>query len=77
MPIRRVSAAVPEAATARRASLQPWRRLRAWTSNFSPSVERSVPARDRVNSRAPTEASSACTRAEIVDWVTCNRSAVR
>ena len=76
MPIRSVTA-VEDGSTARRASVQAWRRARAWASNFRPSVDRLVPARDLVNSRAPTAASSTLTRAETVDCVICSRSAVR
>ena len=76
MPILWVSAA-GDGSTARRASAQAWRSARAWGSNFNPSVDRSVPARDRTNNRAPVACSSACTRADTVDCVICSRSAVR
>ena len=75
--MRRFSALVPLADTARCASVHAWRILRACCSNFSPSVVRFVPARERVKSRAPTLSSSATTRAEMVDCVTFSRSAVR
>ena len=70
MPSRSVSAASPEGSTARRAAIHSCRSIRACVSNRKPSVVRSVPARDRVNSRAPKAASSAAMRPEIVDCVT-------
>ncbi len=74
MPMRSVTAANPLGLTARRASAMAWRRLRAWGSNFSPSVVSWVPARERRKSLASSAVSSAWTRADTVDCVRPSRS---
>ena len=77
MPIRRVNAASPVGVTARRASFIAWCRARAWGANFNPSVVSNAPARDRVNSAAPSDTSNPAMRADTVDWVMPILSAVR